>query len=241
MLSIQAEMCFPFEYSFYKDLHMDKIKNVVEVGCGNGNYLRILKTHFPNAIYEGLDHCEEFIKIARQTISDDLNIKHASLEGLTNNHDLIILRLVLHQIEDRISFIKKLSEVLNNDSQVIVIESWDVKFRLYPTLVNFLNHLKRHRDILSPNTASRHLKDCLKEEMKKVGLILDKENYYYVPSTLPGYKEKYYSYMLATSKIIGCSEEVIRDINAWYYNPAAYAQIGLFISNFKKEKVRDKL
>lgn len=135
---------------------------------------------------------------------------------------------------NRKKFISTESKHLTNGECVIIVEPFDEKFQLIPNLPAFNDHLKKHRETLSPNTASRNLKASLEEEMKALGFYLDYESYYYVPSLIPEYKEKYYEYMVATSKIIGCKQNVINDIKTWYQVSDAFAQIGMFMNCYTK-------
>jgi len=235
MLTLQVDMCFPFEYGFYRKIGLENLNQITEIGCGNGYFLKTLSEYYTKPKYLGFDHSVELIKMA-QTGSEKINFRVGSVEFLDNTADLLILRLIMHQLENRKNFIAKLSEILPSTSQVVIIDAFDEHFQLTPELPAFNEHLKKHREALSPNTASRSIKHFIEQEMNEFSFYLDKSNYYYVPSLLPDYKEKYYKYMLSTSMILGCHQNVLDEINTWREDPYAYAQIGIFMYCFKKLK-----
>jgi len=239
MLTVQVDMCFPFEYGFYRKIGVQNMRRIAEVGCGNGYFLNTLSKYFGDAKYYGYDHCGELIKLA-QSDSNQIDFQVGSIDSLKREYDLLILRLIMHQLEDREAFIEKLSKTLSEKTQLVIIDPFDKKFQLTPKLPAFNEHLARHRDILSPNTAARNVKEFIEQEVGKFGFQLVEDNCYYIPSVLPGYKKKYYEYMLSTSRIIGCSQAVLKEIDSWYHDPNAYAQIGLFMTCFRKLQEKSK-
>lgn len=183
MLAIQVDMCFPFEIGLYRDIATNSMRSIVEVGCGNGYFLKILNKYFPYPQYCGYDHSPELIEISRSE-SSQIKFQIGSINSLTSKCDLLILRLIMHQLEDRKGFIAKISENLADGGQVIIIDAHDEFFQLTPELPAFSNHLARHREILSPNTATRNIKEIILKEMTEKGFKIDKQIYYFVPSLL---------------------------------------------------------
>lgn len=236
MLTTQVELCFPFENYFFQTLFQEgNIKKVAEIGVGNGAFLSKLSSTFPTIHYEGYDTCEELIRLVGNSQILNLNINIGSVEQLKRNcYDLVILRLIVHQLQDRKTFFSSLSEKLKIGDKVIIIEPFDELFFISNELPAFNNHLKKHREVLSPKSASRDVVHYLKKEMRQFDLKLEKQTYYYVPSLLPGYKEKYYQYMIATSQILGCTDDVLNEIKQWYEDPTSFVQMGLIYFNFYK-------
>lgn len=234
MLTTQVDMCFPFEYGFYKETILDEHKNILEIGCGNGTFLRTLSQYYPEKKYTGFDYCKQLIEIANES-SQQIDFQFGSTELLKyHEYDLVILRLIVHQLENREEFISDLSDHLVEGARVIIVEPFDDKFQMTPRLPAFNEHLKKHREVLSPNTASRNLKSSLQKEMESFNFSLIKENDFYVPSLLPDYRKKYYDYMVSTSRIIGCEQDVLDDIATWYDSPDSFVQIGLFMNCYIK-------
>lgn len=236
MLSEQVEMCFPFEKSFFQRLELNNFNHIGEVGCGNGSFLKKLSEHYPAPYYKGYDHCDSLISIAKQYKQQNLEFEIGSANSLGSYYDLIILRLIVHQLENRTLFFTELSCKLEKNSKVIVIEPYDEMFHISSDLPAFNKHLIKHREILSPNTASRNVKTFLEQEMNVLGFHLQDQFYYYIPSILPGYKDKYYRYMKSTCLITGCGADVLEDIEQWYLDPFSFVQIGLIVFGFIKRE-----
>ena len=233
MLDVQVKMCFPFEYGFYRKIGLPNVKKVAEIGCGNARFLHFLSSFFPEPHYYGYDHDEEILKNRQETRSNVV-VELGSADSILEEADILLLRLVLHQIENRKDFIQKIVNRLEAGSKLVIIDPFDEKFILSSDMRNFKKNLDLHRAALSPGKATRSVKDFLVGEMKQHGFHLDAEELYYVPSLLPGYKAMYREYMIATSKITGFYSEVENEIEEWYKNPISYAQIALFMSCFSK-------
>lgn len=239
MLNEQVDMCFPFEKAFYQKLELNSMLNIVEVGSGSGHYLKTICESFPEPIYQGYDICKDLLDLSAKYEKENLKFKLGSVHDLDINHDLIILRLIVHQLEDRGEFFSELAKKAGQNTEIVIIEPYDVLFYLSKNLPAFNEHLAKHRDVLSPKNARRDVNDCLERELKDYGFILKEQHYYYVPSLLPTYKEKYYRYMLATCQITNCSADVINEINNWYEEPDSFVQIGLVYFNFIKKRDLD--
>lgn len=235
MLTEQVEMCFPFENSLFRKLNFSELANIAEVGSGNGSFLKKLSDAYPGPNYTGYDKCEPLIKIAQLEQNNILKFQLGSAIDLGNHYDLVILRLIVHQLEDRTCFFKELSNKMKRSSQLVIIEPYDKMFHLFPELPAFNNHLEKHRKILSPGSANRNIHYFLDKEINQYGYKIKEQFYYYVPSTLPEYKSKYYEYMKSTSLITGYESNVFDEIEKWYSNPKSSAQIGLICYLLIKE------
>ncbi len=88
-----------FKAFYLNKLPKDKNIKILDIGCGNGKYLKVLKKYGYNSIF-GIDISEEQIKIAKQS---NLNVQCSdALEFLKNNtkkYDVIFLIDVLEHIE----------------------------------------------------------------------------------------------------------------------------------------------
>tara|TARA_R110000868_G_scaffold189380_2_gene432296 strand:+ start:149 stop:925 length:777 start_codon:yes stop_codon:yes gene_type:complete len=233
MLSLQAKMCFPFESGVYLNHSIHKLNKIGEIGCGNASYANKLTGLTNEANFICIDHDEKILNKA-SNINSKIKTSVGDIRSLPSDIELLISRLVLHQIEDRDDFIDEVGRKLKTGNKLIIIDSYDKYFKLIPKLEFFSKHLSSHRKKLSPRTASRNLKnDIIYEVEKREFKLIDEQNYY-VPSTLPKYKEYFKEYMLETAKIFGINSEINKDIQDWFENMNSYAQIGLFICVFEK-------
>jgi len=51
--------------------NLTKVNNIIDIGCGTGNYTQLLIEKFPEAKIKALDISEEMIKIAKEKISNN--------------------------------------------------------------------------------------------------------------------------------------------------------------------------
>ena len=235
MLSIQTNMCFPFEYNFYKKLGFDYFRDIIEIGCGNAVFLKTLGSVFPNLQLFGYDNCRQLIS-SQYKNETKLVLKFGSAEDIDIQADAIILRLILHQITDRRLFLAKIKSKINDQTKIIIIDTNDEKFFMTPELPNFNQHLIKHRNFFSSGHASRKVKDFIIQEMALIGFSLAEQESYYMPSSLFGYKEIYKNYFLEGCDVLSCTEEVRNEIESWYLNPTSYVQMGLFMYCFENNK-----
>ncbi|MCW5589380.1 MAG: methyltransferase domain-containing protein [Legionellales bacterium] len=233
MIELQTEMCFPFEYAFFLNQHLNQVKTILDFGCGNGYFMKKLKSFFPEPHYIGIDHNEAMINYAKKNNNDSkVTFKLGSVDNITEKFDIVILRLVLHQVTDRLAFLTNLISKVDHDIKVIIIDPLDTKFHMYPTSPKFMQRLKDLRAVLTPGNAKRNVYDYINNEMAKLNFKLSDSEDYYIPSLLTSYKEMYRDYLIATSNMLGFSEEITSEINNWYDNPASFFQMGLSMSSF---------
>lgn len=110
------------------------IKNVLDVGCGNGRFLSFLRENTDNFTYLGIDHSSNFISECQNKLADEnsyfmrFNIANDDFSKITNEkHDLIVLIAVLHHIPgsvNRRELIKQLSRLLNPKG-ILILTFWD--------------------------------------------------------------------------------------------------------------------
>ncbi|HRN85928.1 MAG TPA: class I SAM-dependent methyltransferase [Candidatus Dojkabacteria bacterium] len=114
--------------------HNPNIRNVLDVGCGNGRFLKFLRENTENFTYLGIDHSSNFIEECQNKLADEnsyfmrFEIANDDFTKIANEkYDLISLIAVLHHIpgnSNRIDLIKQLSKLLKPKG-IIIITFWD--------------------------------------------------------------------------------------------------------------------
>ncbi len=114
--------------------HNPNIRNVLDVGCGNGRFLKFLRENTDNFTYLGIDHSSNFISECQNKLADEnsyfmrFDIANDDFTKIANEkYDLISLIAVLHHIpgnSNRIDLIKQLSKLLKPKG-IIVLTFWD--------------------------------------------------------------------------------------------------------------------
>tara|TARA_Y100000310_G_scaffold343694_1_gene452530 strand:- start:154 stop:855 length:702 start_codon:yes stop_codon:yes gene_type:complete len=107
----------------FKPVILEELKNldgkkVLDIGCGNGNYTKILAER--GALVTGIDFSEKQIELARK-INPHENVTYLTLDGGNmpkiedNSMDFVFMKLVVPSLESK----SKLSEVLSEIKRVL--------------------------------------------------------------------------------------------------------------------------
>ena len=105
------------------------VKTVLEVGCGTGKFLRLLKESKPQLKFTGIDISHEAVKLAKENGVNCLEFSAEEFaEKSKEQYDLILAFELLEHVFDPISLIKVLMKLLGKDGN------------LYMTMPNYLSY-----------------------------------------------------------------------------------------------------
>jgi SAM-dependent methyltransferase len=125
MLSITAEMFVDVEEElFLRQLDAGKPLAVLDVGCGNGEYLARVSRRYPQWRCTGLEVEERIYRFARAKETSRLSFHLSSYEqfGIGETYDCVIVRLTAAHLEDRAHFMRWLRERTHPGSIVLIID-----------------------------------------------------------------------------------------------------------------------
>lgn len=137
---------------FHEKIKFDKEKNILDFGCGTGNYLNEIQKKFSCNCF-GVDPSREMRNIAIKK-NQYICVKegnHKNLPYGSDFFDFIFMVDVIHHIPDLNQMFDELSRILKNNKMVcIVTESYSqIENRFYnkyfPSLIE--NEKKRYPDI----------------------------------------------------------------------------------------------
>lgn len=99
--------------------------NVMDAGCGEGNYLIPLAHKFPKCTFTGLDYNPQLVKFVNHYSTQKslkLSVKQADLNQnkLPGKYDLILCVAVLQMLKDDLSFLKQVKESLHPEGQIVL-------------------------------------------------------------------------------------------------------------------------
>src|SRR5262249_21913093 len=97
MQRLQTDFCFPMELpAYFMSAAWNRANKVLDVGSGNGYYLKRLNSFFPQKSYYGIDNSDDLLKLALQDNSSH-NVKFACIPFLDvkGRYDFILMRLFL--------------------------------------------------------------------------------------------------------------------------------------------------
>jgi len=81
----------------------NEFKRIIDVGCGTGNYTRLLRNKFPNAAIKAVDISEKMVDVARRKLSlqkIDIITADAETMSLEEDFDLITSNACFQWFED---------------------------------------------------------------------------------------------------------------------------------------------
>ncbi len=113
----------------FKKNRNERLK-IIDVGCGNGYTLSILKNKFPTFEFQGIEKNNELRAIANKRLKPlNINVYFGDvLDNLVETHgksDVVICQRVLINLlnkEDQLKSIKNVSELVKNGGIIILIE-----------------------------------------------------------------------------------------------------------------------
>lgn len=108
---------FPEVILMCKDLTRNSSKSVLDVGCGDGSLLLLLKDVFGYKDLMGMDFSKRSVEICRKK---GLETTRSDLSTIKDKFDLITLIHVLEHIPNPSIFVKTLSKLLKKDGIIII-------------------------------------------------------------------------------------------------------------------------
>lgn len=102
-------------------------QNVLDIGCGEGGYIKRLAERFPNSSFKGIEVSDSVAKTAQDLTASlgNVSIEQGDLWEYepTQKYDLILMNNIIHYIppEKRQELFDRLTEWLNDDGVLSVI------------------------------------------------------------------------------------------------------------------------
>ena len=136
-LPLQAEVLFPIEETFLKSHGVSDSCRLWDIGCGDGSWLQLFRSAFPNSTTTGLDRSPEILGYAERRnpgvpflLVDEKNISEVLLRG---EFDVALLRFTLQHMSPNIR--TQILTALHSKqapTRVIAIEGDDHSFVFRP-------------------------------------------------------------------------------------------------------------
>ena len=99
-------------------LPADGIADILEIGCGTGNYTALLKNRFKDAKIKAIDISEPMVRLARQKLNDarlSFDVGDAEEAELGGKYDLVTSNATFHWLSDLEGVIKKTERSLSKN------------------------------------------------------------------------------------------------------------------------------
>jgi ubiquinone/menaquinone biosynthesis C-methylase UbiE len=132
------KILFPFLYPIrrriLKLIKTKGYKKILDVCCGTGNQLKILKKH--GIVGEGIDLSENMLSVALKG-KNSVNCKLEDATGISypdENFDLVMTTFALHEKEPEIAkkIFREMIRLIKNDGEIIIVD-----FNISPEVTKF--------------------------------------------------------------------------------------------------------
>jgi ubiquinone/menaquinone biosynthesis C-methylase UbiE len=250
LMRLQTDLSQPIELSFFFGCQpwLDAAR-VLDIGTGNGYYLRRLATYFPEKSYVGIDLDPEHIAMAeregRRAAAGDGGAGIRFLVGdahqLEGEYDLVLARLLIQHLSSVEEFLASASRAIRPGGSLIVIESSDETRRWSPAIPAMTAFFETFRARRRSEGCDRDAGRLLAEKVTRFGFEAEASAILVVPSTIPGYKDMFLETYLTVLQVVRSAFEVecdydriVADLNAWWAEPASYSQLGVHLASYRR-------
>ncbi|MDK8183226.1 class I SAM-dependent methyltransferase [Paenibacillus sp. UMB4589-SE434] len=168
MLTFTSSAFFELESSLLLGQVSSSAQHVLDVGCGNGDYLARYINHFPQAQAIGLDLDPFIIQQAKDRNGEAIAFYNCSYENLpvSDPFDTILARLVIDHISDRTHFWNWLQQRAAINGSILITDINGYGISDSTKLPLFTSMYKGIRDRIRRPSFLR-LQDSLRLEMKQ--------------------------------------------------------------------------
>ena len=237
MQRLQTDFALAQELTFYyTSPQWHAAKTVLDLGAGNGYYLRKIAARFPDKIYHGVDISAELLAIAaKEAGGGNVSFSHRNLFDVTESYDFVLMRLLLQHLDDVQPVLDHVATLTSSGESALIIDAHDASRFFHPVLPEFTEFFaayaeherKAGRDRC---VASRVEQAIASSAVWRLGSTLQ----LLIPSTIPGNMDLFtrtYTLLVDLVEQVG---ELQYDFFAvkeawqrWSERPDAYTQVGL--------------
>ena len=232
----QVEFAFRQELAlYYQSPNWISSDTVLDAGCGNGYYLRLLNGFFPNKHFVGIDSSAEFINLAHQdNLPDNFKFLVSDFFDAEGKYDTIIMRLFLQHLQEPLRALDKAKTLLHPGGCVLIVDSIDDYRYYYPDVPKFKNLFQTYRNQQHEQHKNRDIASLISNFVKDNNdWQIQVEQDIIIPSTLKNNQElflKVYTLFIDMVQAVGDIDypfqEVRNEIAEWSAK-GGYTQIGL--------------
>jgi SAM-dependent methyltransferase len=126
-------------------------RTVLDLGCGNGDYLLALSSQFCDKTYEGWDTSDQLIDIARRRHGlEDLIFQHGPVsrdQAKGRTFDAVVMRFVVQHLTEPQVVFERLAELSHDDTLVLIIEPNLTACRAFPQMPGLLRLIERYNGV----------------------------------------------------------------------------------------------
>jgi len=233
----QTDFAIAQELSFYyTSPEWHEARTVLDIGTGNGYYLKRIAAEFPNKSYTGIDNSAELVAIAnRETCNNDVSFQESHLFGHTGTYDFVLMRLLLQHFDDISTALDHVSRLTRPGGTALIIDANDPVRFFYPMLPQFTAFFTAYSEHEGRAGRDRSVANRIEKALSKSPAWIQGSTLsLLIPSTIAGNLELFtqtYSLLVDLVREVGeltyDFESVKEAWRRWSILPDAYTQVGL--------------
>jgi 2-polyprenyl-3-methyl-5-hydroxy-6-metoxy-1,4-benzoquinol methylase len=236
MLTLTTELFFELEKGYFLTGLEERSLKLLDVGCGNGEYLSHIHQSFPHLSLTGIEIDKSIYQKALLRSNPHLAIYHSSYDNIpvSEIYDWVMARLVILHIPDKQHFLRWLHQHTHHQSTILILDIDNDQLQENSQLPLFTALYKQSRQSLHTSKLL-DLKDALRLEFQHAGFHHLSTKPYTITSDDPMVKQKLYMYMrLVTEYILGSPIPVAisEELFSWLIDPNGYHEIHMFGMEF---------
>lgn len=234
-LHMQAEMSFRQELALYQFEDFESARTILDVGCGNASYARLLAIAYPDKQIVGIDPDAALLQCGRsRSMPANLRLLQGTVVDLPRdlNPDVMICRLVSMYLSDPLSLACWAADHLKH---AIVIDAADDLFTVTPPMPLFAATETANEERIRRMGGDRSIVNRVEEIWESVGFRVTNRSDILVQSTAPTARlAMHHMVRLHAELAVGnpLTPELIEEIFAWSLHPGAYLHYGLRTRRF---------
>lgn len=241
-LRIQAENSFDLEIPLYRRFPCWKDANhVIDFGCGNGAYMKLLSTRYPDKCYTGVEIIPELATLATHRANNaNCECICGSFADLppSTSFDFLLLRFVTSYLPDRTALWQWVSDHASIQAGILIIDADDSNFYIEPQLPAFFEEVLRFYERVDETGGQRDVRKIIQNELRDIGFEQTYSQNIVVHSDTSGRREAMQVYLsLGTEYDTGSPlpTEIAAELHDWLLTPTSFAQYGIFGSLFTRK------
>lgn len=248
LMTCQTDLLLPAELPFYvRAESWSRAGTVLDIGTGNGYYLRRLATYFPEKSYTGIDISAAHIHAAVDSTATDKGLNKPQIQFVESDFfdyagefDIAIARLCIQHIRSLDRFLEHMRKVVRPGGSVIVVESCDEDRMFIPDMDGIGNFFDALRDNRKSSGYDRDAGKILDHYAEKARFSRVQQARVTTSSDPPGFKQLFFETYMTVLDLVENDFRVESDYSAlknelalWLDNSGAYTHLSVDMSCYE--------
>src|SRR5262252_184384 len=247
LLGLQTELFLPYELAFLLACpRWSTAQSILDIGCGNGDYLGRISSFFPKKRYLGIDISSAMISIARATHGAghiDFTASDFFQYAPPAQVDVILMRLVLQHLWGVEPALRRCTSMLRPGGSLYIFEPDPIQFRTLPDTPLFtklLHEIEENALRAQTNRARLSALPTILDAMP--GWKVDRISRTIAPSVSSQSQRQFLHMCLLWIDILQTSgsfdfpfDETRIELEEWATKQPSYGQVGLSLIALRRE------